>query len=182
MQGLRDKINEKLAEHCETYNVPLLEANFRALQNMELSSLIVADLWLTPQTWAGHTLKLAPEVTSADMREILDILDGLTDYGVIDDSYLAEVEHERYYALVKQIADDEGVDVDMLMDEFIDADCLDYEFNSDVYIRADEDTYQEVLGKVKERMSTWEKHYYPDLSHFPDYCWYCKRAEQEQSA
>lgn len=174
-QGLRDLINEKIYYAACLGNSTVDDANYAAFKAMELDSLVDERVNLG-MSLAGWTFKLAPKVTSRDMRKIVEAL-SLDDYPLIDDSFMVEVEDKLEQAWRDDFAKEHRLNPDVLLETM-------YQRNDVITVEHDYSTYvydldvDSLVAETKEAQSTFNAHcaFTTEAQwHEPDFCYYCKR-------
>lgn len=106
--------------------------------------------------------------------ELIEILDGLNDYPLIDDQYLSDLTMADEERVVGDYARDWDIPAEYIFEAIRELDFY-FEWEQDyVYLVGEE---SELRAKALELGQTWEAHYNSKMSHTPEVCGYCKDAE-----
>jgi len=108
--------------------------------------------------------------------ELIEVLEGLEDYFLIDDSYLQELimkDEEREVAELSRQWDIPEEYIWTAMSELE----VGFDWETDYVYLAD--CYEaEVKAKALELGQTWNAHYNSEMSHHPEVCGYCAEAKE----
>lgn len=169
-----EKLQELLGNYCAGgYSSGFYgEANARWVQDNYPEIAVVSDVYRV-----GYMACLLAGVNddTAGIDELIEVLEGLDDYPLIDDSYLQELvmkDEERESAeLARQWDIPEQYIWEAMRELDVSFDWeLDYVYLASCY-------EEDVKAKALELGQTWSAHYNSEMSHTPEVCEYCKEAE-----
>lgn len=173
--GLREAINHILATDCTTNDGLTKEANYLALRSYGLKSLVpTTTKYVLGVTWGyGDTFMLAPKVTSSDLKEIIEIIDWLTDNCVLSETIYSDLTVEHAEKLLTEHANDFNVDPEVLIDLYNDSEHFPYEENGEVELNISYDALTELAEEARVASQTEHTHYYGGQWHVPAVCPKC---------
>jgi hypothetical protein len=107
--------------------------------------------------------------------ELIEILEGLEDYPLIDDQYLSDLIMADEERVVAEYAREWDIPAEYIYRAIEELDAQmeweqDYAYLPNCYV-------EDVHAKALELGQTWEAHYNSGVSHTPEVCGYCKDAE-----
>jgi hypothetical protein len=169
-----DRAQELLGQYCAGgyANGFLGEANARYLEDNFAGLVRVYDIYRL-----GPTACLLDGADEDEPRldELLELLEGLADYHLIDDSYLSDLISKDEERVVADYANDWDIPEEYVWDAIRELDFY-FEWEQDyVYLVGDE---AEVKAKASELGQTWSAHYNSEMSHIPEVCGYCAEAKE----
>lgn len=175
--GLRQSIDELLYQYAANSGILIDKANFLAIEDANLGSLIRYEM---PGTFGIECWQLGQHVTRADMEQILDMLAAAMDYGLIDESIYMELEQAIVDKYLDEFCTEHNLDWQCMMqaaDEInayprVERDCG----SPYAYFDIDDETEQLLISRARELGNTWEQHYESGARHYPEHCYYCAQA------
>lgn len=173
-----DTLNELLGQYCAGgYSSGFIgEANARWVEDNFGGIARVYDVY---RLGYAACLLASVEEDTPGVDELIEILQGLDDYPLIDDSYLQDLIMKDEERVTGELASEWGVDVACVWKALEECDVtLDWEQDYVYLASCYED---EVEAKAKEleleriaELQTWETHYYSGADHTVEVCEYCK--------
>lgn len=175
-QGLREAINYALANECVTNDGFIKQSNYMALEKLQLKSLVpTSTKYVLGNLWSyGDTFMLSPKVTSADLKEIIDCIEWLTENCLLDEGIYSDLVSEEVDKQLTSIANDYHVDPEVLIDLFRDSDYYSYEENGDIYLDIKSDDLDALIDEARTISQTEHAHYYGGQYHSPKHCPKCQ--------
>ena len=170
-----DTLNELLGQYCAGgYSGGFYgEANARWVEDNFGEIARVYDVYRL-----GYTacLLASVEEDTPGVDELIEVLQGLDDYPLIDDSYLQDLIMKDEERVVTEYARDWDIPEEYIWEAMRELDIYmeweqDYCYLPDCY----ED---EVKAKALELGQTWSAHYNSEMSHLPEVCGYCAEAKE----
>jgi len=174
-----DKVQELLGSYCAGgYSGGFYgEANARWVEDNFGELARVYDIYrLGP---AACLLRDVEEDTPR-LDELIEVLEGLEDYPLIDDSYLSDLIVKDEERVVGELASEWDIPVEYIyqaMDELN----MYMEWEQD-YAYLPSSYEDEVKQKALELGQTWDAHYNSGVSHHPEVCGYCIEAKEVANA
>lgn len=169
-----DKLNELLGSYCAGgYSSGFYgEANARWVEDNYGSIARVYDVYRLGPT---ACLLSGVEDDTEGVDELIEVLEGLDDYPLIDDSYLQELIMKDEERVVGELAREWDIPEEYIYEALNKLEVsldweLDYVYLSSYY----EADVKELALKLGQ---TWDAHYLSGVSHHPEVCGYCEEAE-----
>jgi len=175
-QGLREAIDHILATDVVTGDGLTKQSNYTYIEKLALKSLVPATTswYMTSYGTHGHTFKLAPRVTGSDMKDIVDMILWLEESPVLSDTEYSDLCYEEATKQVTEIANDNDVDPEVLVDLYFDNDIYSYEENGELYIDISQEVLDELIAEARVTSQTRNTHYLGGKYHAPEVCTYCQ--------
>lgn len=123
---------------------------------------------------AGYVLK-GVENDTPGVAELVEILQGLSDYPLIDDEYLSQLIAEDEERVVNDLATGWNIPAELVWDAVRELEGY-FEWEQDYAYYAGNE--EELHAKSVEIGQTWVAHYYGGVAHTPEVCGYCKEAKE----
>lgn len=177
-----DKLNELLGSYCAGgYSSGWYgEANARWVEDNYGDIARVYDIYrLGP---AACLLAVVEEDTPR-LDELIEVLEGLDDYPLIDDSYLQELIIKDEEREIAELAGQWEVAEECVWNAMSELD-VSFDWETDyVYLAGyyEEDVKAKALELELERVAklqTWDAHYYSGADHTVEVCGYCIEAKE----
>lgn len=168
-----DTLNELLGQHCAGgYAGGFVgEANARWVEDNFGGIARVYDVYRLGNT---ACLLASVEDDTEGVKELIEILQGLSDYPLIDDQYLSDLIMKDEERVVGEYATEWDIPDEYIWEAMRELDTY-MEWEQDyAYYVGDVD---ELKAKALELGQTWSAHYNSEMSHYPEVCGYCKEAE-----
>lgn len=174
--GLRESINAVLDANCRIGDGLVGEANFYEVQSWGLSCLKPVDLNIG---WskAGETFRLDGKVSKQDMTTLVEMVECLTEYVLLNDSRYSDMEYAEVERQLTEIANERGVDSFRLISAYFDANYFPETDGMGTSIAITDERLDELVQIAKEDGNTWEAHYNSGEFHYPEFCSYCEEAK-----
>jgi hypothetical protein len=170
-----DRVQELLGSYCAGgYSSGFYgEANARWVEDNFGELARVYDIYrLGP---AACLLKDVEEDTPR-LDELIEVLEGLEDYPLIDDSYLQELISKDEERAVAELASEWDIPEEYVWKALEECDAqLDWEQDYVYLASCYED---EVKQRALELGQTWDAHYLSGVSHHPEVCKYCEDSKE----
>ena len=179
--GLREAINTILATDCVTGDGIEKESNYYELEAWGLKSLVPADVRWSMGNTGSHatTWKLAPKVTSDELREIIDACASLHEYVLLNDVRYDDMCWEQGRKLLESEAQYAGVDPEVFIDVATNEyDVHFYSEDGGVTYDMSVDTFNSIVEETKRTSQTDHAHYYGGQWHSPEHCARCQEFPQ----
>lgn len=177
-----DKLNELLGSYCAGgYSSGWYgEANARWVEDNYGDIARVYDIYrLGP---AACLLAVVEEDTPR-LDELIEVLEGLEDYPLIDDSYLQDLIIKDEEREIAELAGQWEVAEECVWNAMSELD-VSFDWETDYVYLAGYYT-EEVEAKAKElelervaKLQTWDAHYYSGADHTVEVCGYCTEAKE----
>lgn len=173
--GLREAINKILSTDCVTGDGIEKESNYYEVEAWGLKSLVPADVrWAMGNTGSHATAwKLAPKVTGADLTQIIEAVEWLTESPILSETRYSDMTWELGRKLLVSEAEAYGVDPDVFVDVALDADTNFYSEDGEVTYDMSVDTFEAVLKETRIKSQTFDQHHTAGQYHLPEHCGYC---------
>lgn len=175
--GLREEIDLILASDCVTGDGIEKESNYYELEAWGLKSLVPASTrWILGNTGShATTWKLAPKVTGADMKQLIEALEWLTESPILSETRYSDMCWEQGRKLLEYEAQSAGVNpevfADLATDDF---DVHFYSEDGEVTYDMSVDTFNALIEQTKRDSQTDHAHYYGGQFHSPEHCTRCQ--------
>ena len=167
---MRDEINQKLSDWACTGDGFYYEANFNCMSNYE-------GLEQVRQYGSEWSLRLKPKVTSAQLSQVIEALDYLTDNVIIDEHELSELTDRAIDEELQEYARENHLPIEpvrgIFFDDFYEYALMSFDCRS-MYLDFSAEVEQEFLARVKTTSSNYWTHYYVNEYHFPEFCYICQ--------
>ena len=175
-QGLRQAINHILATDVVTDDGLTKQSNYTYVEKLALKSLVpMTTKYVLGNMWShGQTFMLAPNVTGSDMKDIVDMILWLEESPVLSDTEYSDLCYEEATKQVTEIANDNDVDPEVLVDLYFDNDIYSYEENGELYIDISQEVLDELIAEARVTSQTRNTHYLGGKYHAPEVCAYCQ--------
>jgi hypothetical protein len=178
--GLRESIDKILASDCVTGDGIEKLSNYKAVEQYAIKSLVP-----TQTTWymasygsAGDTWKLAPHVTSADLAEIITMVEWLCESPILNETTYSDLTVEHAEKQLTQLAKDYDVDPEVLIDLYNDEENYPYSDNGEVELNLTNEALAALVEQAKKVSQTEHAHYYGGQFHSPEHCTRCQEFPQ----
>lgn len=177
-----DRVQELLGNYCAGgYSSGFYgEANARWVEDNFGDIARVYDIYrLGP---AACLLAVVEEDTPR-LDELIEVLEGLDDYPLIDDSYLQDLIMKDEERETAELASSWEVDVACVWKALEECNVSldweqDYVYLANCYVEEVEAKAKELeLERIAE-LQTWDTHYYSGLEHTVEVCEYCTEAKE----
>ena len=169
-----DRVQELLGSYCAGgYSSGFYgEANARWVEDNFGELARVYDIYrLGP---AACLLRDVEEDTPR-LDELIEVLEGLEDYPLIDENYLSDLVSEAEQVCVDEHAIEWDIPAQYIWDAVYELQtCFEWEQDY-AYYAGDLD---ELKAKALELGQTWDAHYLSGVSHHPEVCKYCEDAKE----
>lgn len=169
-----DTLNELLGNYCAGgYSSGFIgEANARWVED---NFGDIAKVYHIYRLGYAACLLASVEEDTPGVDELIEILQGLDDYPLIDDEYLNRLTMEDECRVVRELSADwdiPEVDIWKAVNE------LDgyFEWEQDYSYYAGD--LEELRAEASKVGQTWSAHYNSEMPHTPEVCEYCKEAEE----
>jgi hypothetical protein len=174
--GLREAINTVLDANVRRGDGLAYESNYYEVESWGLSCLKPVDLTLG---WskAGETFQLEGKVSRAEMTQLVDMVECLTEYVLLNDSRYSEMESAKVEEQLTEIANEHEVDAFRLITAYWDANYFPETEDGEVSIAITDERLDELIQIAKEDGNTWDAHYNSGEYHHPEACSYCEEAK-----
>lgn len=178
--GLREEINLILATDCVTGDGIEKLSNYLELEAWALKSLVPAQTtwYMASYATAGNTFKLAPRVTGADMKELVEALEWLIESPILSDTRYNDMVWEETQKQLKDIAEEWHVDPEVFVDVANDHEVYGQTENGEVYVPIHDEKLEAILTETKRTSQTEHAHYYGGQWHSPEHCARCQEFPQ----
>ena len=175
-QGLRQAINHILATDVVTDDGLTKQSNYTYVEKLALKSLVPSTTkYVLGNMWShGLTFMLAPKVTGSDMKDIVDMILWLEESPVLSESEYSDLCYEEAAKQVTEIANDNDVDPEVLIDLYFDNDIYSYEENGELYIDMSQEVLDELIAEARVKSQSRDMHYAGGKYHAPEVCAYCQ--------
>ena len=177
-----EKLQELLGSYCAGgYSSGFYgEANARWVEDHYGSIARVYDIY---RLGYAACLLSGVEDDTEGVDELIEVLEGLEDYPLIDDDYLQDLIIKDEERVTGELASEWGVDVACVWKALEECDVtLDWEQDY-VYLASCYEEEVESKAKALEleriaELQTWETHYYSGADHTVEVCGYCAEAKE----
>jgi hypothetical protein len=169
-----DKVQELLGQYCAGgYSSGFYgEANARWVEDNFGELARVYDVYRLGPT---ACLLAAVEEDTPRLDELIEVLENLEDYPLIDDSYLQELIMKDEERVVGELARDWDIPEEYVYNALNELEVnLDWEQD---YVYLSSYYEADVKALALKLGQTWEAHYNSGVSHHPEVCGYCEEAE-----
>ena len=174
--GLREAINTVLDTSVRTGDGLAYESNFYEVESWGLACLEPVALKLG-WSYAGETFRLKGSVTRAEMVQLIEMVECLTEFVILSDSRYSEMEWAKVEEQLSQIAEEHNIDPFRLVDAYASANYFPETEDGEVSISISDERLAELIQIAKEDGNTWETHYNSGEYHHPEACSYCEEAK-----
>jgi hypothetical protein len=174
--GLRQAINTVLDANVRTGDGLPYESNFYEVESWGMACLEPVALRLG-WSYAGETFRLKGSVTRAEMTQLVEMVECLTEYVLLSDSRYSEMEWAEAERQLTEIAKEHEVDAFRLIDAYASANYFPESDGDGTYIGITDERLAELIQIAKEDGNTWEAHYNSGEYHHPELCAYCEEAK-----
>jgi hypothetical protein len=93
---------------------------------------------------------------------------------VLSDTEYSDLCYEEATKQVTEIANDNDVDPEVLVDLYFDNDIYSYEENGELYIDMSQEVLDELIAEARVTSQTRNTHYLGGKYHAPEVCAYCQ--------
>lgn len=170
-----EKLQELLGQYCAGgYAGGFVgEANARWVEDNYPEIARVSDVYRV-----GYMACLLAGVNddTAGIDELIEILEGLADYPLIDDQYLSDLILKDEERVVGEYAQEWDIPEEYIWEAMRELDTY-MEWEQD-YAYLPNCFEDEVKAKALELGQTWSAHYNSEMSHLPEVCGYCAEAKE----
>lgn len=174
--GLREAINRVLDSNCRLGDGLVCESNYYEVESWGMACLEPVALKLG-WSYAGATWRLKGSVTRAEMTQLVEMVECLTEYALLSDSRYSELEWAEAERQLTEIADEHEIDPFRLIDAYVDANYFPETDGMGTSIAITDERLDELIKIAKEDGNTWEAHYNSGEYHHPEACSYCEEAK-----
>lgn len=174
--GLREAIDAVLDANCRLGDGLVSDANFLEVESWELSCLKTVPV-LIGWSKAGTAWKLSGKVSRAEMSQLVEMVECLTEYVLLNDSRYSELEWAEVERQLEEIADEHEIDPFRLIDAYANANYYPETDGDGTYLGITDERLDELIKIAKEDGNTWEAHYNSGKYHHPELCAYCEEAK-----
>lgn len=170
-----DRVNELLGQYCAGgySNGFIGEANARWLEDNFAGLVRVYDIY---RLGATACLLDGADEDEPRLDELLEVLEALNDYPLIDDEYLSKLVADDEERVVADYARTWDIPEEFIWEAIRELDAY-MEWEQD-YAYLPNCHEEEVKQKALELGQTWEAHYNSGMSHLPEVCGYCAEAKE----
>lgn len=169
-----EKLQELLGQYCAGgYSSGFIgEANARWVEDNYPEIARVSDVYRV-----GYMACLLAGVNddTAGIDELIEILEGLADYPLIDDEYLNRLTMEDECRVVRELSTDWDIPEDTIWKAINELDGY-FEWEQDYSFYAGD--LEELHAEASKLGQTWSAHYNSEMSHTPEVCEYCAEARK----
>lgn len=170
-----ERLQELLGEYCAGgYSSGFYgEANARWVEDNYPHIAVVSNVYRI-----GNMACLLRSVDddTEGVAELIEVLEGLDDYPLIDDSYLQDLIMKDEERAVAELATEWDIPEEYIYKALEECNVsLDWEQDYVYLASCYED---EVKQKALELGQTWNAHYNSEMSHHPEVCGYCAEAKE----
>ena len=169
-----DKARELLGQYCAGgYSSGLIgEANAKWVEDNFAGLVRVYDIY-----------RLGPAACLLDtgdddeprLDELIEVLEQLSDYPVIDENYLSDLVSEAEQVCVDDYAFEWEIPTEFIWNAVYELQTyFDWEQDYAYYVG----DLDELKAKAQELGQTWSAHYNSEMSHLPEVCGYCAEAKE----
>lgn len=170
-----DKLNELLGSYCAGgYSSGFYgEANARWVEDHYGSIARVYDVYRLGPT---ACLLAGVEDDTEGVDELIEVLEGLEDYFLIDDSYLQDLIMKDEEREIAELSRQWDIPEEYIWTAMSELD-VSFDWEQDyVYLAS---CYEDdVKAKALQLGQTWTAHYNSEMSHHPEVCGYCAEAKE----
>jgi hypothetical protein len=169
-----DKVNELLGQYCAGgYSSGFIgEANARWVEDNFAGLVRVYDIYRLGLT---ACLLAGVEEDEPRLEELIEVLEGLSDYPLIDEDYLSNLIIEDEARVVDEYAREWDIPEQFIWNAVYELQTH-FEWEQDYAYYADD--LDELKSKALELGQTWDAHYNSGVSHLPEVCGYCAEARE----
>lgn len=170
-----DKLNELLGSYCAGgYSSGFYgEANARWVEDHYGTIARVYDVYRLGPT---ACLLASVEDDTEGIDELIEVLEGLEDYPLIDDQYLSDLVYQDECRVVDELAVEWDIPGEYIWTAMRELDMW-MEWEQD-YVYLPSSYEDEVKAKALELGQTWSAHYNSEMSHHPEVCGYCAESKE----
>lgn len=169
-----DRVQELLGQYCAGgyANGFLGEANAKWVEDNFGELARVHDIYRLGPT---ACLLAGVEEDTPRLDELIEVLEGLADYPLIDDEYLNRLTMEDECRVVRELSVDWDIPEENIWKAVNELDGY-FEWEQDYsYYAGDLDELHAEASKLGQ---TWSAHYNSEMSHLPEVCGYCAEAKE----
>lgn len=178
--GLREEIDLILANDCVTGDGIEKESNYYELEAWALKSLVpTGTRWTMGNTGSyATTWKLAPKVTGADMKELVQALEWLIESPILSETRYSDLTWEYAEKQLTELAQDYDVDPEVFIHLYNEEDNYPYSEDGGVELNLTMEALQALVEQTKRACQTEHAHYYGGQFHSPEHCEKCQEFPQ----
>lgn len=169
-----DKVQELLGQYCAGGYAGGFygEANARWVEDNFGELARVYDVYRLGPT---ACLLAGVEEDTPRLDELIEVLENLEDYPLIDDEYLNRLTMEDECRVVRELSVDWDISEENIWKAVNELDGY-FEWEQDYsYYAGDLDELHAEASKLGQ---TWSAHYNSEMSHLPEVCGYCAEAKE----
>ena len=168
-----EKLQELLGQYCAGgYSSGFIgEANANWVEDNYPEIAVVSDVYRVGKM--ALVLRSVNEDT-AGLDELIEVLEGLADYPLIDEEYLTRLTIEDECRVVRDLPTDWDIPEENVWKAIQELDGY-FEWEQDYSYYAGD--LEELHAKASIVGQTWDAHYNSGLSHNPEVCGYCAEAQ-----
>lgn len=174
--GLRESINAVLDANVRLGDGLVCQANYDTVESWGLACLEPVALKLG-WSYAGETFRLKGSVTRAEMTQLVEMVESLTEYALLDNSRYSELEWAEAERQLTEIAQEHEIDPFRLITAYADANYYPETDGMGTSIAITDERLAELIQIAKEDGNTWGAHYNSEQFHHPEACSYCEEAK-----
>lgn len=174
--GLREAINAVLDANVRTGDGLAYESNFYEVESWGMACLEPVALRIG-WSYAGETFRLKGNVTRAEMTQLIEMVECLTEYVLLSDSRYSELEWAEAERQLTEIAKEYSVDSFRLIDAYANSNYYPETDGMGTSIAITDERLDELIKIAKEDGNTWDAHYNSGEFHHPEACSYCEEAK-----
>ena len=174
--GLREAINRVLDTSVRTGDGLAYESNFYEVESWGMACLEPVALKLG-WSYAGETFRLKGSVTRAEMVQLIEMVECLTEYALLNDSRYSDMEYAEVERQLEEIAKEHEIDSFRLIDNYFSANYYPETDGMGTSIAISDERLAELIKLTKEDCNDWETHYNSGEYHHPEFCSYCEEAK-----
>lgn len=175
--GLRQSINAVLDANVRLGDGLVYESNYREVESWELACLKPVILYLGNST-GGYTYQLTGKVTRDEMTQLVDMIECLTEYALLNDTRYSAMEYALCEQQLEEIAKEREVDSFLLISAYFDANYFPETDGMGTSIAITDERLEELIEIAKADGNTWDTHYNSGEFHHPEFCTYCEEANR----
>lgn len=169
-----EKLQELLGSYCAGgYSSGFYgEANARWVAD-NYDFVVVSDVY---RVGPMACLLAGVDEDTEGIDELIEVLEGLEDYPLIDDQYLSDLVYQDECRVVDELAVEWDIPGEYIWTAMRELDMW-MEWEQD-YAYLPSSYEDEVKAKALELGQTWSAHYNSEMSHHPEVCDYCAEAKE----
>lgn len=170
-----DKVQELLGSYCAGgYAMGFYgEANARWVEDNFGELARVYDVYRLGPT---ACLLSGVEEDTPRLDELIEVLESLSDYPLIDDQYLQDLIMKDEERVVGDLSRQWDIPEEYIWTAMSELD-VSFDWEQD-YVYLASDYEEDVKAKALELGQTWSAHYNSEMSHTPEVCGYCAEAKE----